>query len=539
MLRFCVVALLCLGCCCPGFGQGAPVSNPDGVAAPSESLGDTARRMRAKKPVEEKMTEDDTQKLFSAVDEITRFASEDSGFPRHGAVKRQMISQSDAEKFFRQRLAKSEYAERFARSEISMKKFGLLPAEFHLKEFLVKSSKESVAGFYDDDSKTISLLNWIPADKQKVILAHELTHALQDQNFDLRKWVKAGMKAAVGKDVDPIAEGEETVSARRAVVEGQAMVVFMDYLLAPMGRTLKDTPGIVASLDDPQVVAIIDTEVTHEAPMVLREAGSFPYREGLIFEAELLQRGGQKMAFAGAFANPPRSTHEVMEPRAYLDGERLLPLHLPELQAAIRSQYEVYDGGGFGALDVRALLKQYGEKRAGTELAAAWRGGVYVTCKRAGLTAEPAVGDVALLFVSRWKTAQAAERFAHFYAAAAGQHHSQINMKPAPACTAAHCPSTTVAIETEAGPMFIEQWADNTVVISDGFDADTAARFNDVVNDMTKQEADPKQAGNLTGDELSLRLYALPAFRDYQQMQGSRWARMLAEAVSGSRFQAH
>ena len=181
-----------------------------------------------------------------------------------------------------------------------MKKFGLLPRTFDLKEFLVRANGQQVAGFYDDETRTISLLNWIPRDKQEPILAHELTHALQDQNYDLKTWSKAGMSRGTsirsGKfEVDD----EETLIARHAVTEGQAMVVFFDYMLAPTGRTLKDTPGLVASMEDPSVTAVIDTALMHSAPSVLRESGTFPYREGLFFEAALLERGGKGAAFRG------------------------------------------------------------------------------------------------------------------------------------------------------------------------------------------------------------------------------------------------
>ena len=61
----------------------------------------------------------------------------------------------------------------------------------------------------------------------------------------------------------------------------------------------------------------------HDAPMILRESGTFAYNEGLIFEGELLHKGGKKMAFAGAFTRPPRNSHEVLQPETYIQGEKL------------------------------------------------------------------------------------------------------------------------------------------------------------------------------------------------------------------------
>ena len=61
-------------------------------------------------------------------------------------------------------------------------------SDFHLRPFLISLLTEQIAGFYDDKTKTVNLLDWIEPDEQKGVLAHELTHALQDQKVDLSKW---------------------------------------------------------------------------------------------------------------------------------------------------------------------------------------------------------------------------------------------------------------------------------------------------------------------------------------------------------------
>jgi hypothetical protein len=272
---------------------------------PGQSLGDLARKAHKDRSEEMQMTPEDAKKLFEAVDRITAFAAEDSGFPQHTPVKRQLISPADIEKRMREKLAKDEHAERFARTELTMKKFGLLPRDFNLKEFLIQMERKDIAAFYDDETKSISMVNTIPLQAQEAVLAHELTHALQDQNYDLRAWAQPHRKDA---RLDPLGDDDEAADARRAVVEGQATVVFTDYILARTGRSVQNTPGFIYRMEDPTVKASIDTPMMHDAPMILRESGSFPYHEGLIFEGELLQAGGKKLAFAGAFAHPPKYT---------------------------------------------------------------------------------------------------------------------------------------------------------------------------------------------------------------------------------------
>ena len=516
-LPFIAAAILVLA----SFGQQSPAagSAPVGTSAQQpeqQSLADMARKLRKDKPAEVRMTDVDTKELFKAVDKVLDFASEDTGFPKHSAIKKELVGPADIEKFTKDRLARAEYSQRFARSELTMKKFGLLPRDFNLREFLVKSNGQSIAGLYDEEKKTIWLLNTISMDKQGPILAHELTHALQDQNYDLQHWAKAGEKAARSKrssDDETDLNGEST-TARHAVVEGQAMVVYIDFMLSLFGRNLKDSPGVVASMQDAAVSATIDTELMHKAPMVLREAGSFPYREGLFFEADILQKRGQHAAFAGVFAQPPRNTHEVFDSNAYLERAKLTSVSIPDVRPMLSGNYDVFDFGSFGELDVRALLKQFGDKHGATDFAPAWQGGSYVAFRKAQVSKDTDVktSDVALLYVSRWKTAAAAEHFARFYATSVAKRYSNALVQDVPKCSAAPCPVGAALVSTEEGPVIVEEWPDNTVIVSESFDSATAAKLSSAIRTAPAE----RRAENLPQEELSLRLYDLPAFREWQ-----------------------
>ncbi len=490
-----------------------------------ESLADVARKLRKDSTSEVKMADADTKKLFDSVDRIFAFASEDSEMPKHAVVKRRLVSKADVEKYATGQLAKEEYAKSFAEEELSMKKLGFLPRDFNLKEFLVKSTGQEIAAYYDPETKTISMLNWVPPDRQEPILAHELTHALQDQNYDLMKWMKGGKKA------DETGTTDDSAIARKAVVEGQAMVVYVDYLLKPVGRSLEDTPGLVYQMEDPAVHAVIDSQLMHDAPMILREMGGFSYQQGLIFEGELLHKGGKKMAFAGAFARPPRNSHEVLQPDAYIRNEKLPAVRIPDMGAVLNDQYEVYDSGGIGELDVRALLKQYGERRIADELASQWQGGAFSTFRRkdkAQADISPGTADIALLYVSRWKTSQAAERFARFYAGAVAQRYQNAVAQEVQACSGNNCPVSIAQMETEEGPVIVKHLEDNSVVISETFDTATAARLLTALRDAKA----PAQADSRQPDEIGLRLLAMPAFQIFADQVGREMVGAMAEIAN-------
>src|SRR5690242_13708350 len=126
------------------------------------------------------ITQQQADELFRSVDQILAFASRDSGLPIRRTVKRALVSREQAMKYIQGRMGNDQDAQRLQRSALVLKKFGLLPSNFDLQTFLLSLLNEQVAGYYDPKAKTVNLLDWVDADIQKPVLAHELTHALQD-----------------------------------------------------------------------------------------------------------------------------------------------------------------------------------------------------------------------------------------------------------------------------------------------------------------------------------------------------------------------
>ena len=189
-------------------------------------------------------------------------------------------------------------------------------------------------------------------------------------------------------------------------------------------------------------------------------------------------------------------------------------MQIPDLASLLGKDYEVFDSGSFGELDVRALLKQFGDKHGATDFAPAWQGGSYIAFKKTqpGSSVEPTTADVALLYVSHWKTSQAAEHFARFYATTVAKRYQQAVVKDVPACAAAPCPAGAALVSTEEGPVIVEEWPDNTVIVSESFDSTTAAKLSAAVRSAYVVH----HASATPLPELSLRLYAVPAFQAFQ-----------------------
>src|SRR5260370_4345471 len=126
-------------------------------------------------------------------------------------------------------------------------------------------------------------------------------------------------------------ENDEESAARQAVVEGQAMVVLLDYTLAPTGKTLLDSPQIVDALKQGILTGTTDSPAFRAAPIFLKEELTFPYRYGLDFTSALLQAGGKELAYPGALKNPPETTRQSMEPPTYFAHEKLQRLKMMDI----------------------------------------------------------------------------------------------------------------------------------------------------------------------------------------------------------------
>ena len=366
------------------------------------------------------LTKDQAKELFRSVDEILSFVSADTKLPIKHTVKRKLITRDEVNKYLREKFDEDEGAKRLARSEIVLKKFGLLDRDFDLRTFMISLLTEQVAGFYDNKTKTVNLLDWIEPEEQKPVLAHELTHALQDQRVDLTKWSQVGSED-IAKNVEEDnshIQTDEGDTARDAVAEGQAMVVFLDYTLRPTGKTLESEPNIIDRLKD-SVTDTSGSPILARAPLLLQKSLLFPYSEGLGFEDAVLVKAGPEAAFSSVLANPPGSTFEIMHPAAYMTHVPVPVLRMPDIHPLIDAEYTPYDVGVMGEFDVRILTELFGGEQIATALTQEWNGGIYYAAQRkSAVTAEQkgSTASIAMLYESKWKNEDSARSFVRVYA---------------------------------------------------------------------------------------------------------------------------
>lgn len=448
------------------------------------------------------MTKAQAKELFRSVDEIMSFVSSDSKLPIEHRVKRKLISRDQVNRYLKKKFDEDEGTKRMERSEIVLKKFGLLDRDFQLRPFLLSLLTEQIAGFYDNKTKTVNLLDWIPPDQQKPVLAHELTHALQDQKVGLTKWSDVTLENTannVQQDNQHI-QMDEADTARDAVAEGQAMAVFVDYTLRPTGKTLADAPELGDRLQD-MAADSNGSPVMARAPLLLQQSLLFPYTDGLSFEQAILVKKGAQAAFADVLENPPSSSSEIMNPQAYMSHAPVPVLRLPDIHPLLDAEYTPYDVGVMGELDVRMLTELFGGRKVATALAPQWAGGVYYAAQRKSAVTEAekdSTASIALLYYSRWKNADAARSFLCVYASEIPRKYSGVVRR-----TQDEADGNEQIYSTNEGDVLLSISGDG-VFISEGFELPLARKLRDQIVGI--QPTGPLQTAQVQPHELSLGL---------------------------------
>lgn len=220
---------------------------------------------------------------------------------------------------------------------------------------------EQVLGYYDPKKKDLFVLNTggnqdlTPASRQT--LAHEFTHALQDQHFDLEKLLPDKSK------------DDDRSLAIRALVEGDATLSGLSY--ARDYFTPKEKQQFL------QENSSGSTAVLDKAPAYLRESLFFPYDAGPDFVNQLLQIKGFQ-AVDKALADPPTSSEQIMHPEKYINQPRDMPVPvaLQPLTDTLGAGWTIQDFGTLGEFDLKVQLQENGASNP-TEGAAGWGGGSY------------------------------------------------------------------------------------------------------------------------------------------------------------------
>ena len=235
---------------------------------------------------------------------------------------------------------------------------------------------------------------------QQGTLVHELTHAVQDQHFDLAKLTAD----------DPLSDAD---AARKALVEGDATLIMMadaggirpqDFpVIAVAFRTMLEDPTQFLALA-PGVPGAADLAA---APAWIRDTLLFSYLQGAAFCASVLERGGQRLLDQAFRTDPPRSTEQILHPEKWhTQRDDPVVITWPDLTAELPGYPKAADGQ-LGELGIRILLQESLHDSGRVAAAAAgWGGDRFAVYRR------PGSESPLLAWITEWDAEQDADRFA-------------------------------------------------------------------------------------------------------------------------------
>ncbi len=254
--------------------------------------------------------------IVAATSAVLKETSEIRELPILRPVNSGAQSRADIERMLIRNLDKQRTPAEMHAAEHSLRKFGLAPSAFEYRPFIIKLLTEQVAGYYDPAAREFHLADWLDLEGQKPVMAHELTHALQDQHFNLRRFEKW-----------PHGDSDAQMAAH-ALIEGDATLAMTIYMLK--------YPMVALAFRRSLGAGGISTEQYDLAPRAIRESLIFPYLNGAEWATQLYKRGGWSM-ISRAYTNLPLSTEQIIHPEKYFSYERPVKVTLPDVTSLLNA----------------------------------------------------------------------------------------------------------------------------------------------------------------------------------------------------------
>jgi hypothetical protein len=310
------------------------------------------------------------------------------------SVDRTLISQSD---LYDQTL--DEFDTEFPPEEahdyaLTLAAFDMVETDVDMYDLLLRLYTEQIAGYYDPETEEVYIVADVGpmGQMERLTYAHEFTHVLQDQHFDLES---LGFTDDDGDEFD-----SEYLGATRALVEGDASLLERQFL------STYYTADELARLMEESLA--IDQSILDEVPDILRDSLFFPYEYGLTFVEDLYEAGGWA-AVDAAYADPPLSTEQILHPERYRAGDAPQIVALPPLTDTLGTGWRQVDEDVLGEYFTRFYLTQQISTDEAMAAAEGWGGDRYTVFY------SEATGALAMALHITWDTPGDAEEFVDAY----------------------------------------------------------------------------------------------------------------------------
>jgi hypothetical protein len=345
------------------------------------------------------------------------------GLPFQAPVRYRMIERSELRRVLIEKIRQQYTEQELHDYGRTLATLGLVPEGVDLLDIIVSLYGEQVAAFYEPDERTLYTFKDLAfsSNIDKMLLSHELTHVLQDQNFDLQRFP---LKV---KDNDDLA------LATSALIEGDATVL--------MTRWYVENVDPSKMLGDIGAIFSQNTTKLREAPAYMREMLLFPYQQGQQFAMTLFASGGTG-ALDAAFRNPPTCTKDILHPEQFLRG-RAKPeyIELPHLES---KDWRLIGNNVLGEFGTGFILRQGLGAFEAQALAQGWNGDRYHVYERG------TNGPTALVWTTAWDDQQHAAEFEEAYRKIVADRHGA----NAPMSLQIHRVGMRVTVRQSSDPSF-------------------------------------------------------------------------------------
>ena len=381
--------------------------------------------------------------------------------PTRGELEKMMLKQFEEET----RPGELEKAERV------LLKFGVWEKGKNIKELMVAMLKKGVAGMYSPKEKKFMVIKDVAGRLDApMVVAHELLHAMQDQQFDL--W--AFMRHIIVND--------DRMLAHQAVVEGEATLLGIDYMVSVRrrGKSVYETGG---SLERLVRMNFAMQQRPKNLPRVLFETLIFPYLHGSVLVDRYMRREGGYKKNDYLFLWPPLSTEQILHPEKYLDPEkRDLPTEIrlrDPVETLGEKEYESIGAGVVGEFLLRVIGRHFVDEKDGlkadepVKMADGWDGDFYVI-----MTHKKSDRDI-LFWPSTWDSEDEAKEFVDCYLKCLKKKYGK----------EAWCRDDTACFWVKAGELVWVERKGADVLVVEGADADELRKLRELAAKAEKYVA--------------------------------------------------
>jgi hypothetical protein len=326
-------------------------------------------------------------------------------------------SKEELLEFLKAEFEKDLPREKAVRYQRGYAKFGLIPADLDIFEAYMDLFGSAIAGFYHPKTKQLRLiraseeggaeekmLKAMGIDMERVTLVHELTHAAQDQHFELSTL--------------PLEDetNDDLLMAIKSAIEGDASVVGWKY-------GLKDKFDLaIGNINATYQTGLLPGKAGN-LPAYLRQSLTFPYGHGADFVVKYLKEtDGDFKNLSKLFADFPLSSEQILHPeKYYLERDNPTLVTLPDIAKLLGDGWKESFNNVHGEFSIRLLLREFKSDQlrllAINKAAAGWDGDRYVVLEN---------GDRTMyVWYSTWDTEDDAQQFAEAYRLALEKKYSQ------------------------------------------------------------------------------------------------------------------